>query len=78
MTLSRREFVGLIGTAAVAAAADQPHSQILIDSEDAARMRDFVKRHRAALADTLARLDKLAPRRCAPDRGASVTSGRRG
>jgi hypothetical protein len=60
MTLSRREFVGLIGTAAVAAAADQPHSQILIDSEDAARMRDFVKRHRAALADTLARLDKLA------------------
>ena len=41
MTLNRREFVGLIGAAAVAAAADQPNSQIPIDSEDAARMRDF-------------------------------------
>ncbi len=48
MTLNRREFVGLIGAAAVGAAADQAHAQILIDSEDAARMRDFVKRERAA------------------------------
>jgi hypothetical protein len=58
--LDRREFVGLIGAAAMAAAADQPHSQILIDSEDAARMRDFAKGGRAALADNLAKVDKLA------------------
>jgi hypothetical protein len=54
MTLNRREFIGLIGAASVAVAADQPHSQILIDSEDAARMRDFTKRDRAALVDKLA------------------------
>ena len=57
MTLNRREFVGLIGAAAVGAAADQPHSLILIDSDDAARMRDFARRDRTALADNL---DKLA------------------
>src|SRR5580704_6850766 len=60
MTLNRREFVGLIGAAAVAAAADQPHSQILIDFEDGARMRDFAKRDRAALADQLASAALLA------------------
>src|ERR1700731_1697144 len=58
MTFNRREFVGLAGAAAVAAAAGQAHSLVLIDAESAARMRDSVKRERAP--DQFARLDKLA------------------
>jgi hypothetical protein len=54
MTFNRREFVGLATAAAVSSAADQPQSLILIDSESAARMRDFAKRDRAPLIDKLA------------------------
>jgi len=54
MTLNRREFVGLAAAAAVASAADQPQSLILIDSESASRMRDFGRRERAPLIDKLA------------------------
>jgi len=54
MKLNRREFVGLMAVGATAAAAGQPPSPILIDSEGAARMRDFAKRDRAPLVDKLA------------------------
>jgi Alginate lyase len=54
MEISRREFFGLTAAAAVAAAAGQPHSLLLIDSESGARMRDFTRRERAPLIDKLA------------------------
>jgi hypothetical protein len=54
MDLNRREFFGLAAAAAVAAAANQPRSLILIDSESGERMRGFTKRDRAPLVDRLA------------------------
>jgi len=55
MTLDRRKFMSLAGAAAVSAtAADQSQSLILIDSNSAARMRDFAKRERAQVIDKLA------------------------